>query len=429
MDEKKIKEQFDRLPQILKDAAHSDTTKAVIKEIADACNFDSDGMVDLENATLSIVLGILHPQDFVAEIKKIEGTEDMDSDEVRAIAQEINRRVFRPVRDELKKLHGIDDVAEIQNSIPEDERMPIDKEGSSVEGIGDSQEIPAPYALNPIPSYRPKPLDAELQSGVGLRPPEPPRFEPPRKPLDAELSESMRKPPLPPSPSAPTWDRPSSQFAVSQTEPAATLETNLPENPWQALSSKPSAPSSPVPPAVARSAPAFEPPRPQSFAEPQPPRSETYQKPAYTQPPSLPGETDSLPSAWQRPAAAWNEPPRPGLREFTKPQGEGYGNKGTGDRVQGIGGREEKNTRPMPAPTPYALHPIPSSALSPSSSRHYVNPFAEHQEPEENLNREEILKGIENPSSIPASQRPNFNQPIREPPKQYGTDPYREQLK
>src|SRR3989344_4601134 len=199
LDEKEIQEKFGKLPQVLKDAAQSEATLLVIKEIADASLFNEQARIELENKTLAVILGLIHPKDFIREIRKIDGIEY--TSHAVAIAQEINRRIFRPVRDELRKLHGIDDVAAIQETVPEDSRMNL--EGEAPGAIHSTIATPAPSlpAVPPaVPPPRFKPLDAELSEGVGLRPPAPPSPPSSRKPLDAELAESFRRPPHPQPP-------------------------------------------------------------------------------------------------------------------------------------------------------------------------------------------------------------------------------------
>lgn len=221
-----------------------------------------------------------------------------------------------------------------------------------------------PSTLNPAPSLKPQALHSSIT------PPPPPK----PKTLSAELSESAGlKPPPPPAPPKP--NRP--------------LDAELSERfrkPEDAASHTPQAiPPVPPPPPRPRPIPAFE----------TPPNEKIETRGAgYREETKIPSAPVARPSGQSAPSQQKPFAPPP-----LKPA-------------------DIKSAPPL---TEQAPQKAPSVSQKPYV---FENTFGE--EKEEDLSREEILRGIENPASAqrPASQ--TFSAPLPEPPKQYDKDPYRE---
>lgn len=218
MREKTVKEianeRFGALPERLQSILLSDHMQTVIDEVVSKQGLPDELAAKLDNCTTFVILGLTHPKDFIRSLSETLG---LDQQKASIIANEINNRVFRPVREDLKVLYGI--------------------------GDGTSQ--------TPIPS-KPKSIDAELAEKAGLHPPVPPAPAVPRpKPLDAELSESMRKPtvPMPPVPPQAPRPRPAPSFVPPPPKAAPMPPTPTP-TPWQKPQTPaPQAPRPAMPPA------------------------------------------------------------------------------------------------------------------------------------------------------------------------------------
>lgn len=86
-----------------------------------------------------VMLGFEHPSKFIGNIAR---ALEVPEEKVRAIAEDINVEIFRPVRESLRKIHGIQEVA---SKAPE---------------VSQTKELPKPP---PLPMPRP-----QGASGVGI---------------------------------------------------------------------------------------------------------------------------------------------------------------------------------------------------------------------------------------------------------------------
>ena len=52
----------------------------------------------------AVMLGLTHPRDFIGKLaQKL----DIDKEKTKKIAQDVNEQIFKPIRESLKKIHGI----------------------------------------------------------------------------------------------------------------------------------------------------------------------------------------------------------------------------------------------------------------------------------------------------------------------------------
>jgi len=102
--QKIIQEQYKTLPKDVQKAILSVDLNKNLEEISRKHNLRIDQMTALENETLFIMLGLEHPSSYVTNLKK---EASVDEETARAIAEEINIQIFRPIRESLKKIHEI----------------------------------------------------------------------------------------------------------------------------------------------------------------------------------------------------------------------------------------------------------------------------------------------------------------------------------
>lgn len=99
-----IGESYKRLPFDLKKAIVSSETRQRIQVVAEKHRLNSDQAADLEIETALVMLGLRSPTDFITNIKN---ALEAPVEKARVIAEDINAEIFRPVRESLKKIHGI----------------------------------------------------------------------------------------------------------------------------------------------------------------------------------------------------------------------------------------------------------------------------------------------------------------------------------
>lgn len=97
---KKIKS----LPKDLRDAFFSEEVSETILEIGKKFGLRIDKVGEFGDETSSVMIGLTPPKDY---IKNLAARLEMDPIKIREIAEEVNKKVFQPVRESLKRLHGL----------------------------------------------------------------------------------------------------------------------------------------------------------------------------------------------------------------------------------------------------------------------------------------------------------------------------------
>lgn len=161
---KLIDQKFVTLPKALQDALEDDSLETKLEEIAEKHGITSE--LEFNRSVRAVLLGLSHPKDF---IRTISSELSVDATKAAAVAEDVNVSIFRPVKEEIKKLYSITDAS-------------------------------APAV--PTPPSR-KPLDSELQETVGLKQSAAKPVPEEKKPLDAVLEEALRRKSAPPPPSMP----------------------------------------------------------------------------------------------------------------------------------------------------------------------------------------------------------------------------------
>lgn len=111
-----MEEIYDNLPDDLQEAVVSLSTREFIKLVGEKSNLSPDKMAELEDETISVMLGITSPKEYVPNLGQ---RLNIDLKTAREMAEEINAQIFSKVRDSLKLIHGLTPESEVKTeSIP-----------------------------------------------------------------------------------------------------------------------------------------------------------------------------------------------------------------------------------------------------------------------------------------------------------------------
>ncbi len=97
-------EAYRRLPEDVKEAIFSVQTADVLRQLGDGKPMMIDHVGELAAETGLVLLGFTHPSQFVSHLAERLGIEKSVAKE---IAEEVNTKIFFPVRENLKKIHGL----------------------------------------------------------------------------------------------------------------------------------------------------------------------------------------------------------------------------------------------------------------------------------------------------------------------------------
>lgn len=92
-----------KAPQIIKDAMESDRTSEIILDVGKKSSLPIDKIGKLSYTTFLMMTGALPARDYISELGRTLG---IQNDKAAEIAREINTRLFAPIREELKRVHG-----------------------------------------------------------------------------------------------------------------------------------------------------------------------------------------------------------------------------------------------------------------------------------------------------------------------------------
>lgn len=120
--EEQIAQMYDNLPEDLKDAIFGVEMNEIVEKIGRENQLNIEQIGDLANETGMVMLGVTHPNEFIANLAERLET---DKEKARAIAQEINEQVFKPVRDSLRKIHNMREDGEEQEEQNQDKVSPL----------------------------------------------------------------------------------------------------------------------------------------------------------------------------------------------------------------------------------------------------------------------------------------------------------------
>jgi hypothetical protein len=100
---------FKEIADNVRDAMTSLESAEIIDELCKKFKLQEDQAQEFASLVGLVMLGLLHPRDFIPTISEDVGVSMMVA---RDMAREVNERIFRSVRSELKMLYGIGDSSE-----------------------------------------------------------------------------------------------------------------------------------------------------------------------------------------------------------------------------------------------------------------------------------------------------------------------------
>ena len=165
--EQEIAQIYDNLPEDLKDAIFGLEMNEIVERIGGETKLNIEQIGDLANETGMVMLGVTHPNEFVANLaERLEA----DKEKARAIAQEINEQIFKKVRESLRKIHNMREEGEERN---------VEHSVSNITNIGRSdilKEIEKDHTKekeNDIPEIMKggaNPFEEKMKEGVLMAP-------------------------------------------------------------------------------------------------------------------------------------------------------------------------------------------------------------------------------------------------------------------
>lgn len=99
-----ITEKYNSLPKDVRSAIESAEVSKKVSALAQKYKLHIDMADELSDEVGLVMLGLTHPQDFMGNLKRrLEIPEDM----ARDLVADINEQIFSPIKESLKKIHGL----------------------------------------------------------------------------------------------------------------------------------------------------------------------------------------------------------------------------------------------------------------------------------------------------------------------------------
>lgn len=158
-DREEFLERIKKLPPDLTDAIFSEDIAETLLSIGKKYNLLLDKVGKLSEATNDVILGVLHPKEYIAELERNLG---IDRETAKKIAQEVNTEIFAKIRESLRKVHKIEDVAPVfasDKKIPFADLKPIapisQQPPTFKSSVSTPPVAPKPSVSGPAPFIRP----------------------------------------------------------------------------------------------------------------------------------------------------------------------------------------------------------------------------------------------------------------------------------
>lgn len=188
---RKIEEQYQKLPDTLKDALLGVDTANKIFEIGRKSLLTIEKVGFLAEEAGYVILGLTRPEDFVNILAERLETSTNDA---REIAKEINSQIFYPLREALKTAHHI----EVSEPATYDKRLTTTTEPLAAVAIKPAS--PPKIEMSPMPAM---PRPAPPQPKIETTPPPRPSMSPPPAPTPYAIQKPQFIPVKPPPTSTP----------------------------------------------------------------------------------------------------------------------------------------------------------------------------------------------------------------------------------
>ena len=144
---KQIDEMFEELPNDIQNVLYSDETIVFLKQTEKKYRLEREQTRGLSAEIGMLMLGISSPQHFISNIQKRMG---ISEETAKAIASEVNEKIFRPIKGSLKTLHSLNKKEETHkvNIIPSESLIET-KESASVKNFGETKEETKTETVDP----------------------------------------------------------------------------------------------------------------------------------------------------------------------------------------------------------------------------------------------------------------------------------------
>lgn len=166
--QEEVKEKYEKLPKDLQKALFSVDSSTAIREIGQKHKLMIDKIGGLAEETGFVIFGMTHPKDFVS---KIAARLKIDKQTAKKIAEDVNSRIFAPVRNSLKKLHNI----------KQDEIIEKEREKETADFTKEKEEVLNAIEKDEVPVKQPGVFEPKMQEKITRAPLE--VKEPGKKPL------------------------------------------------------------------------------------------------------------------------------------------------------------------------------------------------------------------------------------------------------
>lgn len=196
--QKQLEEQYDKLPEILKEAIFSSDIANKMMAIGTKFGLSVEGVGFMSEKTGYVVLGLLRPTEFVQTLVDSLG---VNADKAREMAKEINSQIFFPLREALKAAHQMEMIEEEIAKADIVVSTPPEISAGAAVSAPPQQKI-TPPAAPPIPQ-KPALPPMPPKPTITMSPAAPPL---PPKPTEPAKPPEPIKPPAPPSPKIPPID-------------------------------------------------------------------------------------------------------------------------------------------------------------------------------------------------------------------------------
>lgn len=148
---------YNKVPENIRAVISSEDTDEKIFDISQKYDLHIDTTGGLGKLTLMVMIGLLKPQEFIPELTR---RLKLDQETANKVAQEVNEQIFKPIRDSLKRIHGLDGskplmedvkaelVAQNKASAPNFDNR-IGKYFSTTTNTDSTAPAPRPYTQDP----------------------------------------------------------------------------------------------------------------------------------------------------------------------------------------------------------------------------------------------------------------------------------------
>lgn len=112
--EEQLRAMFEKLPKDVYDAATSIDVSNKLQELGEKYKLHIDKIDTLFDETTLVMLGLTHPKDYLANLKK---RLEIPDDLARMIVTDVNEQIFKPIRESLKRIHNISRERNVVNDV------------------------------------------------------------------------------------------------------------------------------------------------------------------------------------------------------------------------------------------------------------------------------------------------------------------------